>query len=127
MVIGLGNDITECARIQQILEKRGPLFLDHFLTAREQAESGGRLSYYAGRWAAKEAISKALGCGIGEHCALTDLEILNDPHGKPEVTLSGAAKVTADRLKVARVLISISHEKQYAVATALLESAERRE
>ena len=122
MVIGLGNDITECARIQQILEKHGPLFLDHFLTAKEKEESGGRLSYYAGRWAAKEAIAKALGCGIGEHCALTDLEILNDPHGKPEVTLSGAAKATADRLKVARIHISISHEQHYAVATALLES-----
>ncbi|MBQ6596661.1 MAG: holo-ACP synthase, partial [Lentisphaeria bacterium] len=64
-------------------------------------------------------------CGIGEHCALTDMEILNDPQGKPEVTLSGAARATADRLKVARIHISISHEKQYAVATALLESAER--
>ena len=47
---------------------------------------------------------------------------LNDPQGKPEVTLSGAAKATADRLKVAQIHISISHEKQYAVATALLES-----
>ena len=122
MVIGLGNDITECARIQQILEKHGPLFLDHFLTPREKEESSGRLSYYAGRWAAKEAIAKALGCGIGEHCALTDLEILNDPQGKPEVTLSGAARATADRLKVARIHISISHEQHYAVATALLES-----
>ena len=127
MVIGLGNDITECARIQQILEKHGPLFLDHFLTAREKEESAGRLSYYAGRWAAKEAIAKALGCGIGEHCALTDMEILNDPQGKPQVTLSGAAKATADRLKAARVLLSISHEKQYAVATALLESEKSRE
>ena len=127
MVIGLGNDITECARIHQLLEKHGPLFLDHFLTAREKEESAGRLSYYAGRWAAKEAIAKALGCGIGEHCALKDLEILNNPQGKPEVTLSGAAKATADRLKAARVHISISHEKQYAVATALLESAERGE
>ena len=123
MVIGLGNDITECARIQQILEKHGPLFLDHFLTPREKEESAGRLSYYAGRWAAKEAIAKALGCGIGEHCALIDLEILNDPQGKPEVTLSGAARATADRLKVARIHISISHEQHYAVATALLEGA----
>ena len=122
MVIGLGNDITECERIRQILDKRGPLFLDHFLTAKEKAESGGRLSYYAGRWAAKEAIAKALGCGIGEHCALTDMEILNDPQGKPEVTLSGATRATADRLKAARIHISISHEQHYAVATALLES-----
>lgn len=124
MVIGIGNDITECARIQQLLEKHGAVFLDHFLTAGEQAESGGRLSYYAGRWAAKEAIAKAFGCGIGAQCAFRDLEILNNPHGKPEVTLCGAAKMTADRLKVARIHLSISHERHYAVAAALLESAE---
>ena len=124
MVIGLGNDITECERIQQILTKHGDLFPDHFLTSREKEESSGRLSYYAGRWAAKEAVAKALGCGIGGNCALTDLEILNDPQGKPEVTLYGAAKATADRLKVSRIHLSISHERQYAMATALLESAE---
>ena len=122
MLAGIGNDITECARIQQALERHGDSFLDHFLTAREQAESGGRLSYYAGRWAAKEAISKALGCGIGEHCAFTDIEILNNPEGKPEAVLSGAAKQTAERLKTARILLSISHERQYAAAVAVLES-----
>ena len=122
MLAGIGNDITECARIQQALERHGDSFLDHFLTAREQAESGGRLSYYAGRWAAKEAISKALGCGIGEHCAFTDIEILNNPEGKPEAVLSGAAKQTAERLKTARILLSISHERQYAGAVAVLES-----
>ena len=124
MVIGIGNDITECARIQQLLEKHGALFLDHFLTGREKEESNGRLSYYAGRWAAKEAIAKAFGCGIGGQCSLNELEILNNPQGKPEVTLYGAAKITADRLKVARIHLSISHERHYAVAAALLESAE---
>ena len=89
MVIGIGNDITECARIQKILEKHGSLFLDHFLTGREKEESNGRLSYYAGRWAAKEAIAKAFGCGIGGQCSLNELEILNNPQGKPEVTLYG--------------------------------------
>ena len=122
MVIGLGNDITECARIQKALERHGDSFLNHFLTVREQAESGGRLSYYAGRWAAKEAVSKALGCGIGEHCALTEIEILNDPAGKPEAALSGAAEQTARHLNVQRIHISISHERQYAAAVAVLET-----
>ena len=122
MVIGLGNDITECERIRQILDKRGPLFLDHFLTAREQAESGGRLSYYAGRWAAKEALSKALGCGIGAQCAFTDIEILNQESGKPAATLSGAAKKTAAQLNVNRIHLSISHERHYATATVVLET-----
>jgi len=122
MLAGIGNDITECARIQQALERHGNSFLNHFLTAREQAESGGKLSYYAGRWAAKEAVSKALGCGIGEHCAFTDIEILNNPAGKPEAVLSGAAEKTARDLNAVRIHISISHERQYAVAVAVLET-----
>ena len=122
MLAGIGNDITECARIQQAIERHGDSFLNHFLTAREQSESGGKLSYYAGRWAAKEAVSKALGCGIGEHCAFTDIEILNDPAGKPEAVFSGAAKKTAARLNVVRIHLSISHERQYAAAVAVLET-----
>ena len=122
MLAGIGNDITECARIQKALERHGDSFLDHFLTAREQAESGGRLSYYAGRWAAKEAVSKALGCGIGEHCAFTDIEILNNSAGKPEAVLSGSAEKTARDLNAVRIHISISHERQYAAAVAVLET-----
>ena len=122
MLAGIGNDITECARIQQAIERHGDSFLNHFLTDREQAESGGKLSYYAGRWAAKEAVSKALGCGIGEHCAFTDIEILNNPAGKPEAVLSGAAEKTARSLNTVRIHISISHERQYAAAVAVLET-----
>lgn len=122
MIAGLGNDITECARIEQALEKHGELFLDHLLTGREKTESRNRLSYYAGRWAAKEALAKALGCGIGEKCAFTDIEILDNEAGKPEVHLSGAAEITAKQLKAGRIHLSISHEKDYAVATAVLET-----
>ena len=122
MIAGLGNDITECARIAWALEKHGDLFLDHLLTGREKTESRGRLSYYAGRWAAKEAIAKALGCGIGENCAFTDIEILDNEAGKPLVRLSGAAEITAKQLKADRIHLTISHEKDYAVATAVLET-----
>ena len=122
MITGIGNDITECGRIQEVLRKHGELFLDHLLTPREKAESRGRLSYYAGRWAAKEAIAKALGCGIGSGCAFSEIEILNNEAGKPEAVLSGAARETADRQKACRIHLSISHEKHYAVATAILET-----
>lgn len=121
MMIGIGTDITECERIGRVLEKHGDSFLEHLLTAREKAESKGRLSYYAGRWAAKEAISKALGCGIGGQCSFLDIEILNDEAGKPEAVLTGSAAVTAEKLGAARILLSISHERHYAVATAVLE------
>ena len=122
MIVGIGNDITECARIGAVLEKHGQVFLDHLLTEREQAAGGGRLEYYAGRWAAKEAIAKALGCGIGARCSFTDIEILNDESGKPLASLSGAAQRTAAELNVGRIHLSISHEKNYAAAVAVLES-----
>lgn len=121
MIIGIGTDITECERIGRVLEKHGVSFLEHLLTARERAEGKGRLSYYAGRWAAKEAVSKALGCGIGEQCSLLDIEILNNEAGKPEAVLTGAAASTAEKLGAARIHLSISHELHYAVATAVLE------
>lgn len=122
MIAGLGNDITDCGRIKQMMRKFGDLFLDHLLTPKEKAESKGRFSYCAGRWAAKEAVSKALGCGIGGNCAFTDIEIIDNESGKPEVKLSGAAELTAKRLKVDRIHLSISHERHYAVATVILES-----
>ena len=121
MIVGIGNDIAECARIGAVLEKHGQVFLDHVLTEREQA-AGGRTEYYAGRWAAKEAIAKALGCGIGARCSFTDIEILNDESGKPLASLSGAARRTAAELHVGRIHLSISHEKNYAAAVAVLES-----
>ena len=122
MIVGIGNDITECARIRAVVEKHGQVFLDHLLTGREQAAGRGRTEYYAGRWAAKEAIAKALGCGIGARCSFTDIEILNDESGKPLAALSGAAQRTAAELNVGRIHLSISHEKNYAAAVAVLET-----
>ena len=123
MIAGIGCDITGCARIRAAAEKHGQAFLDHLLTPREQAESHGKISYYAGRWAAKEALSKALGCGIGARCAFTDIEIIDNEAGKPEVKLAGAAELTAKRLGADRIHLSISHERHYAVATVILETA----
>ena len=122
MITGLGNDIADCRRIEQMMQKYGDLFLDHLLTPAEKAESKGRFTYCAGRWAAKEAVSKALGCGIGANCAFTDIEIIDNEAGKPEVKLSGAAEITAKKLKADRIHLSISHERHYAVATVILET-----
>ena len=122
MIAGLGNDIADCRRIEEMVRKHGEQFLDHLLTAAEKAESKGRSSYCAGRWAAKEAVSKALGCGIGAGCAFTDIEIIDNEAGKPEVKLSGAAEITAKKLKADRIHLSISHERHYAIATVILET-----
>lgn len=122
MIAGIGMDITETARIQQAVEKHGQHFLDRLLTPREQQESGGRITYYAGRWAAKEAIAKALGCGLGAQCSFTDIEILRQESGRPRAVLSGQAERTAAGLKVSRIHLTITHERLYAAATAVLES-----
>lgn len=122
MIAGIGMDITETARIQQVVEKHGQHFLNRLLTVREQQESGGRITYYAGRWAAKEAIAKALGCGLGAQCSFTDIEILRQESGRPEAVLSGQAERTAADLKISRIHLTITHERLYAAATAVLEA-----
>lgn len=122
MILGVGTDIADVRRIEKIVRKHAEHFLERLLTPREIAESGDNLSYIAGRWAAKEALSKALGCGIGVKCAFTDIEILREPlSGRPVLSLSGAARQTAESLGVRKNFLSISHEKFYAVATVILE------
>ncbi len=126
MIVGLGTDIVEVARITAILSRRGDAFKARTFTPDEirvgdtRGEAGP--TYYAGRWAAKEAASKALGCGISAQCSLNEIEILNDPAtGAPRLTFSGHALETARELGVNRIFVSISHEVHYAAATVCLE------
>ena len=119
MIVGLGTDIVEIARIEQVINRHGAEFLDRVYTAAEQREGNGRLSYLAGRWAAKESAAKALGCGIGADCAFADIEVLNDELGRPVMTCRAAA---AEKLgNGLRWHVSISHEDAYAVATVIVE------
>jgi holo-[acyl-carrier protein] synthase len=125
MIAGLGTDIVEIGRIKEMLEKHRNSFIHHILTEQELAEAESRKdfsAYCAGRWAAKEALSKALGCGIGEHCSWKDIRILNGGKGRPDIQLCGKAFETAEKLGVNSIHLSISHEKQYAVATVILEN-----
>ena len=123
MIKGIGIDIIEIARIKDSIDKFGKNFLDRVFTDKEQQIAAERKTYstfYAGRWAAKEAISKALGCGIGEQCSFTEIEILNDSQGRPVATLSGNAAKTFASLGANILHISISHENKNAIAMALL-------
>ena len=123
MIKGLGIDIVETSRIRQVIERHGEQFLNRVFTPAEQAVGKVRASaqhFYAGRWAAKEAAAKALGCGIGKNCSFTDIEILNDPAGKPLMTFSGNAEKLAVSLGINDIKVSISHEINYAVATVIL-------
>ena len=123
-IIGIGNDIVETARIADALSRHGEHFTKRLLTAAEATLASSRkdaVTFYAGRWAAKEACAKALGCGIGEHCSFTDIEILNTPSGVPQLTLRNAAFETFTRLGGTRIHCTISHEHHYAVATVVIE------
>jgi holo-[acyl-carrier protein] synthase len=126
MIIGVGTDICRLIRIEQLLKGSKK---DHFLSktyTEEEIENLPKgkndVSYCAGRWAAKEAISKCLGTGFGAKCRWLDINIRKLPSGAPEVHLSGTTKETADKLGIKNFHLSISHEKEYAIAFAVAES-----
>ena len=120
MILGIGTDIVEIERVAAVLSRHGEHFSERVFTANETAQAHDRISYFAGRWAAKEAAAKALGCGIGEMCALTDIEIVDDAAGAPHLTCK-AQSVKRFACKALCWHVSISHEKAYAVATVILE------
>lgn len=116
-ILGLGNDIVEISRIEKAILKKG--FLEKVFTEKEiefMKSKGNRVESYAGRFSAKEAISKAFGTGV-RGFKLTDIEILNDDLGKPIVSLKGILK---EREKKVKIELSISHCKEYATAVALV-------
>jgi holo-[acyl-carrier protein] synthase len=119
MILGLGNDIIEVPRIRESIERHGQRFLDRIFTETEQeycARYKESARHYAGRFAAKEAIVKALGVGISASISWLDIEILNDPQGKPVVHISPTAmQILNDPV----LLVSISHCKEYASAVAI--------
>ena len=118
MVKGIGTDIIEINRIKENIEKHSDHFLDRIFTKKEQeycAKFSDSTERFAGRFAAKEAIAKALGCGFGKELSFVDIEISNDSLGKPLVQLSEKASKSFNDPKIE---ISISHCKDYAVAMA---------
>jgi len=120
---GIGIDIVEVARISAANEKHGPAFAARYLTENERAYCASHAHpeiHQAARFAAKEAVAKALGVGIGGDCGWLDIEITRDAAtGAPEVILTGAAAAFASRHGIARVLVSISHTRDTAVANAI--------
>ena len=124
MIKGIGTDIVETVRIEKMLKEHGKAFTSKIFTEAELDESkkrGNASHYFAGRWAAKEAASKALGCGFGAKCGWQDIEILNNIDGKPEIKFHGVALNTAKELDVAHLHVSISHEQNYACANVVIE------
>jgi holo-[acyl-carrier protein] synthase len=113
----LGIDIIRVSRIQDSLNRFGDRFTQRVLRPSEQVYVRGRAETMAGRWAAKEAISKVLGLGV-RGIGWRDIEIERLPTGQPAVKLHGRAARRAEQLGMGRVAISISHESDFAVAIA---------
>lgn len=121
-IVGLGTDIVEVVRIGQMIEKHGETFLRRVYTDREISYCSERkeyLQHYAGRWAAKEAAMKSLGTGWSRGVGWTDLEVSSDASGAPILQIHGGAKEMTGQLGISRILISISHCRAYATATAI--------
>lgn len=122
-IFGIGVDVVENQRIQQSINRLGNAFLDRVFTLRER-EYCDRMKHsfrhYAARFAAKEAIAKAFGTGIGENLNWTDMEILRKPNGQPYVVMSGRGKEFMDSRSISRIMISLSHADHYAAANAVV-------
>ncbi len=119
MELKVGTDICSVKRIEQTYEKYGQKFLDKILTAGEVeyvlSRPAHRATTLAGRFAAKEAVSKALGTGW-RTISWKDVEIVRHPSGAPNVVLHGRAKELAAKLGLTRFEVSVSHEKEFATA-----------
>jgi len=116
-IYGIGNDIIEVKRILKSIKTHGQHFLDKLFTQNEQQYCNSfRLHeiHFAGRYAAKEAVSKALGTGFGKELKWLEFEIINNELGKPEVIFLDDSK-----RQVYKMQISISHCKDYASAIAI--------
>lgn len=126
-VFGIGIDVVEVARIEAAMANHGDVYLAKLFTAgeREYCECQHRPAlHYAARFAAKEAVAKAFGTGIGKHAGLHDLEVGRDPNGAPQLILHGAAKDFAKSQGIRQVLISLTHASVYAAANAIALAAD---
>jgi holo-[acyl-carrier protein] synthase len=126
-VIGIGVDLVECARIEHSLERFGERFLHRVFTPGEIEYSQSMkfpARHLAARFAAKEAVSKAFGTGIGKSMGWKDIDVRRKESGEPYLVLEGGAKKLADERKVSKVLITLSHTEHHAMAVVVLEESE---
>jgi len=122
-IVGHGIDIVETARIRRLIDEHGAHFLDRVFTAAEQAYCNASrkrsLEHFAGRFAAKEAVLKVLGTGWRGGIAWTDIEVVKEPSGQPQVKLTGECARIATERGILLWHISISHIETHATASAI--------
>jgi len=125
MIIGIGSDIVKVARIEKLLDRAGSRFSGRIFTPEEIAYAEARARpeiHFAARFAAKEALAKALGCGFRDGLEWRDIEIRNDAAGRPGFLLHGQADRLCRDLGVARAWLTLSHEQEFALAFVVLEN-----
>lgn len=123
-VVGIGVDLVECARIQHSLERFGERFLRRVFTDGEIDYSMSMkfpARHLAARFAAKEAVSKAFGTGIGKSMGWRDIDVHKKPTGEPFLVFVGGAKQLAEKRGVENALITLSHSEEHAIAMIVLE------
>ena len=121
-VLGIGTDITECLRIAQMIERHGELFVSRVYTPHEIDYCRSRrmaTQHFAGRWAAKDAVLKAIGTGWRRGISWRDIEVRNTAAGRPVARLQGGTLEIAEKLGIRCVLVSISHCRSHATAYAV--------
>ncbi|ACV26179.1 holo-ACP synthase [Kangiella koreensis] len=125
MIFGVGTDIVDIERIARSVERNGDKFAERILAPVEielYQKTKNKINYLAKRFAAKEAVSKALGTGMRQGIDFAQLIISNDEIGKPQVNLESKALAWAEQNKITKIHLSISDEKKHAVAFAIAES-----
>ena len=121
-IIAHGIDLVDCPRIEEMVRRHGERFIERIFTAAERnyAETNkNRIEKLAGRFAAKEAVLKLVGTGWRGKIAWTDIEIINNSSGQPEVTLAGEVEKIADKLGIKHISVSITHTANFAIASAV--------
>jgi holo-[acyl-carrier protein] synthase len=123
-ILGIGVDLVEVERITAAVARHGPPFLKRIFTDREIEFCGVRNERLAARFAAKEAVAKAFGTGIGAAMAFTEIEVVNEESGRPGIVLHGAAAATAAARRVSAIHLSLSHTHSHAIAQVVIVGAD---
>jgi len=121
-IVAHGIDLVDCPRIEAMIERHGERFIQRVFTAAEQAyaeANKNEVEKLAGRFAAKEAVLKLVGTGWRGKIAWTDIEIINNSSGQPEVTLGGEVEKIAGKLGIKHISVSITHTANFAIASAV--------
>jgi len=119
MILRTGVDLIEISRIEEVIARHGRHYLERIYTPAELEQCGRRAESLAGRFAAKEAVAKALGCGIGD-VTWKEIEILGDEQNAPVLTLHGAAEKLSKELGLIIWSVSISHSQSHSVAFVVM-------